>query len=274
MKESYHEESNKGKSTYTGKNGEVLGFDLDEAEGIKPATGAEAFATLSNTEQLRILGPAKYAAWKEGKFGLGDLVGRKYDVQWGWTRYEKSLKELVGVEEAKAYTRLALMGVAKNAGNYSVDDLVRVAGLGLRELAPGEIQVIREFVSKAGFSPDLEKCGSRIAGLVWEGKVIHSTDRLPNGVVHYLRHVVYGKEWPVGTTFEGYTSSLQSVILSDKSKIMICKYGDFSQIGFYGSDGIWVDYRVKYGYWSTGFKSETLEKILESPNRKEIKWLR
>ncbi|HOV07051.1 MAG TPA: hypothetical protein PLV27_07320 [Anaerolineaceae bacterium] len=94
MKESYHEGSDKGKSTYTGKNGEVLGFDLDEAEGIKPATGAEAFATLSNTEQLRILGPAKYAAWKEGKFRLGDLIGRKYDVQWGWTRYEKSMLEM------------------------------------------------------------------------------------------------------------------------------------------------------------------------------------
>jgi hypothetical protein len=34
------------------------------------------------------------AARKEGKFELAELVGRTHDAQWGWTRYEKSLKEL------------------------------------------------------------------------------------------------------------------------------------------------------------------------------------
>lgn len=57
-------------------------------------TGSETFSQLANTEQLKVLGPAKYAAWKEGKFTLTDLVGRKYDPQWGWTGYEKSLTEL------------------------------------------------------------------------------------------------------------------------------------------------------------------------------------
>jgi hypothetical protein len=73
------------------------------------------------------------------------------------------------VNRVEWYPRRALIGVAKNAGNYSVDDLVRVAGLRLRELTPGEIQKIREVVAIAGFSSDLEKCGSRIAGLIWEG---------------------------------------------------------------------------------------------------------
>ena len=70
------------------------GFDIDEAEGLKPIAGTEAFAQLSDTEQLRVLGPAKYAVWKEYKCVLRVLVGRKYDPQWGWTRYEKSLKGL------------------------------------------------------------------------------------------------------------------------------------------------------------------------------------
>lgn len=205
---------------------------------------------------------------------LSDLVGRKYDPQWGWTRYEKSLKELIGAEQAKGYTRLALMGVAKNAGNYSVDDLVRVAGLGLRELTPGEILVIREFVSKAGFSSDLEKCGSRIAGLVWEGKIIHSTDKLPTGIVHYLRHAVYGNEWPAGTTAEEYYASLQSVIMDKESRIMISDLHNFRQIGFFSSEGIWVDYRIKYGKWVTGMYLDDINKILTDTRRKNIKWLK
>lgn len=43
---------------------------------------------------MKILGPAKYAAWKEEKFALPDLVGRKADPDWGVTLYEKSLAEL------------------------------------------------------------------------------------------------------------------------------------------------------------------------------------
>lgn len=251
-----------------------LGFDIDEAEGLKPATGIAAFGQLSDTEQLRVLGPAKYAAWKEGKFELGDVVGRKYDPQWGWTRYEKSLKDLIGAEEAKGYTRLALMGVAKNAGDYSVDDLIRVAGLGLRELTPAEIQKIREVVAVAGFSSDPEKCGSRIAGLIWEGKVIHSADKLPTGVVHYLRHAVQGNEWPSGTTIEEYYANLNSVVMDKESQIIISDLHNFRQIGFFSSEGIWVDYRIKYGKWVTGMYLDDINKVLTDPRRKNIKWLK
>jgi hypothetical protein len=57
-------------------------------------------------------------------------------------RYEKSLKEVLGEEEAKKYTRLALLGVARNAPGYSANDLIQVAGLGLRELTPQELNKV------------------------------------------------------------------------------------------------------------------------------------
>jgi hypothetical protein len=96
------------------------GFDIDEVEGLKSIKGIEVFSQLSDTEQLRVLGPTKCAALKENKFVFSDLVGRKYDPQWGWTRYEKSLNELIGAEQAKGTTRLALASLGWEGG-FSVD---------------------------------------------------------------------------------------------------------------------------------------------------------
>lgn len=224
---------------------------------------------------MRIPGPVKFAAYKDGTFQLSDLVGETTNSRWGAMRYEKSLKEVLGEEKAKEYTRLALLGVARNAPGYSADDLIRVVGVGLRELTPQELNKVIEHVANIGFNPNaLEKCGSRIGGLVWNGQVLKSTDKLPTGVVHYLRHVVAQSEWSQGTLLDDYYKSLKNIILDKETKIVISRYGKFWQIGFLGQDGTWIDYRVKYGYWSTGFRPGNFETMFNSLQRSEIKWLR
>jgi hypothetical protein len=248
-------------------------------------TGIEAFSQLANTEQLKILGPAKYAAWKEEKFTLTDLVGRKYDPQWGWTGYEKSLTEMIGVEQAKGYTRLALMGVAQNAGNYSADDLIRVAGLGFRELSPSELNKVVEKVGLLGLNQDpIKKIDHSIAGLMWNGKILQKGDMISPEEAHYLKHVVVNGEWPIGTTLSEYSNSLRETILNPNSSIFISKFDGNWQIGFIGKSSKWqgkegypnilVEYRVKYSYWVTGFQPEDILNQVNSNNRNGIVWVR
>jgi len=222
------------------KSWRELGFDMDDVEGKFPETGITAFGKLSDTEQVKILGPAKYAAWKEGKFGLEDLVGRRYDPQWGWSRYEKSLKELIGAEQAKGYTRLALMGVAKHAGKYSVDDLVRVAGLGLRELTPKEVNTITRYIAQGQFEPNgKQRVVNLLSGQVWDRRKLEKGDMVEPGVIHYLKHVVVEKEWPSETNYEQYVQSLKDIIENPKSGIFVSKYNEAWQVGFIGESGKW-----------------------------------
>ena len=203
------------------------------------------------------------------------IVGRKYDPGWGSMRAERSLLSILGADKAKMYTRLALMGVAQQAGDHTVDDLIQMVGIGLRDLTPDEFQRVVTHVANAGFDPDrLERAGSRIAGLLWNGKVVKGGDLLPPGEVHYLRHVVAGREWPEGTSINDYYASLRSTIVDSTTKIVISRYGNFWQIGFWGVDGTWVEYRVQYRYWSTGLRPTSLEKVINSKYRKFVKWLR
>jgi len=76
--------------------GKQYGIDLsgigDTNPDIEP--GISLFERLPAEKQIKILGPAKWAAWKDGQFALPDVVGRKRSREWGTHRYEKSLKEL------------------------------------------------------------------------------------------------------------------------------------------------------------------------------------
>lgn len=266
-----------------GEIGKRYGIDLSDLPDTNPEIrlGASLFMQLPAEKQIKILGPAKYAAWKDGKFTLSDLVGRKRSREWGTHRYERSLQDLIG-DKAKEYTRLALMGIARRAGNYTVDDLIRVAGIGLRELTSEELERVVRHVAKAGFDPNgLERCGGRLDGLVWKGKTLRGSDMLPPGEAHYLRHAVYGQEWPDGTTLTEYYQSLEDVILDPESRILISKFGDEWQVGFLGENQpgmqytyTWVDYRVSTHHWITGFMTNDFDEVLNNPRRTVKRWVR
>jgi hypothetical protein len=76
------------------KSWKELGFpDLEETRYRTKDTGVQAFEKLDDAMKLKILGPGKFIAYREGAITLPDLVGRKYSRRWGSVRYEKSLKE-------------------------------------------------------------------------------------------------------------------------------------------------------------------------------------
>lgn len=62
--------------------------------------GAEQFAALEPAAQDAILGRAGGAAYRAGALRLEDVVGQRFDPDWGSTRRVKSLREVLGAEEA------------------------------------------------------------------------------------------------------------------------------------------------------------------------------
>ena len=81
--------------------GEMYGIDLSEVPetSVVVESGATLFDRLSREQQISVLGPAKWAAWRDGLITFDDnpmtgIVGRKYDPVWGSMRAERSLKRL------------------------------------------------------------------------------------------------------------------------------------------------------------------------------------
>lgn len=266
-------------------NGRCAMVPIIRGVAFEVRAGRDLFAELASNTQIKILGPAKWAAWKDGKVTLDEhpltgIVGRRHDPVWGSMRYERSLREILGREAAKSYTRLALMGLAKE--QLSADDLIKAAGLGTRALTPNELERIVQHVAAAGFDPNaLERAGGRLAGTTWNGVVLKGNSMIPPGVAHYLRHVIVQEEWPKGTLIDDYYQSLKSIIQDGRSKILISKLNDEWQIGFLGSslpgtkyNYIWIDYRVSRGHWITGLQLEDLDEFLKESKKANLKWLR
>lgn len=80
---------------------------LDEMESPQRQTGAEWFDQQSAEVQQQVLGPSKYAAYQDGAITLDDLVGTKQDANWGGSRYERSLKDVLGTKQAQQYYKKA-----------------------------------------------------------------------------------------------------------------------------------------------------------------------
>ena len=70
-------------------------------------SGEAYFRSLSAEEQRAILGPSKWLAWKDGKFGFDALSRKTYSALWGEGVRQASLVELLGEKEAKRYKALA-----------------------------------------------------------------------------------------------------------------------------------------------------------------------
>ncbi len=56
-------------------------------------TGAERFAAFTEDEQLAILGPGKFEAYRDGRITLEDLVQRTYSERWGAGTREATMAE-------------------------------------------------------------------------------------------------------------------------------------------------------------------------------------
>jgi len=75
--------------------------------------GVDWFAKQDEETQRRVLGGPAFAAFKAGKVDLRDFVGRRRSVEWGTTRYAKSLKAIVGTSDARKWREEFANGVLK-----------------------------------------------------------------------------------------------------------------------------------------------------------------
>lgn len=80
----------------------IAGADVAQP-AYKP--GTERFAELDEAEQLQILGPAKFAAYRDKRITLTDLAGFRRDPRWGKVGFEKSLTAILGADKAKRHRR-------------------------------------------------------------------------------------------------------------------------------------------------------------------------
>lgn len=166
-----------------------------------------------------------------------------------------------------------------------VNRLILDAATGARRLTPEELRSIIEHVAQAGFDPtEREQAGGRLAGIEWQGQTIRGRDWLSPSEAHYLRHVVVQREWPVGTTLQGYLDSIAQVITDRRSGVVTSQYQGAWQLAILrrshelrGSEGaawILVDYRVALGRWVTAFQPREGLAVLRRPERGGVRWLR
>jgi len=68
-------------------------------------TGAQWFARQPENVQHQVLGNAGFNAYKAGAVSLSDFVGQSQSKAWGSTRYARSLKAVLGPEEAIKWSK-------------------------------------------------------------------------------------------------------------------------------------------------------------------------
>lgn len=92
-----------------------LGFSGIEDTSVQAGDikrGSEWFSRQDASTQERMMGQAKFAAWEAGALrrDLSDLVGVKRSRLWGNSVFERSLKDILGEDEALRWRREARVG--------------------------------------------------------------------------------------------------------------------------------------------------------------------
>jgi hypothetical protein len=177
--------------------------------------------------------------------------------------------------------------VASIAGGASspLDELIVSAAVGTLRLTARQLSQVRDHVAQAGFDPTArERVRAELAGVVWAGQILTARDRLPPAERHYLKHVVMRAEWPRGITLVEYVASLRRVVLDRRSGVLTSRYQGTWQVGFIapartmrglrGGDWILVEYRLATGFWVSGYQFAGGLRVLNSPQRTELRWLR
>lgn len=142
----------------------------------RTGTGVDYFKSLTPEEQRKILGNAKWLAWKEGKFAFDDIWKSTWSDEWGAGKAAASLNELVGEDEAKRYFTLA--SLKKSVGWADAgEDQTFIAGK-LSEFVREKIgdivssdtinmtNSVREHVQKHSNEFDVERAFTMLAGII------------------------------------------------------------------------------------------------------------
>ena len=177
------------------------------------------------------------------------------------------------------------MDTSEDQSAAEANRLIVEAGSASRELSGAELQRVLEHVARVGFQSATPAKASRLGGIVWQGRVLRASERLPSAEVHYLRHAVAEQEWPPGTTLAGYLQSIRDVILDPRSGVLVSQLEGEWQLtvvrqsgplrGPAGYEWVMVDYRVSITSWVTAFQLRRgLDEITGSARRQGVRWLR
>jgi hypothetical protein len=167
----------------------------------------------------------------------------------------------------------------------TVDRLIVEAAQGGPHLSETDLQRVLDHVARAGFDTSTQsRVGGLGAGVTWQGRVLAAGDRLPPQDAHYLRHVLGGQEWPPGTSLPEYVRSIRETVIDPRSGVLVSRYQGAWQLGVVGRSGAWrgpsghrwllVEYRVGLGHWVTAYQPRDGLRVLLSPVRTELRWLR
>lgn len=229
--------------------------------------GDERFRQLTPEQQRAALGPAAYEAYRDGAFGLADLVGRTRSRRWGESVHVRSLSSVLGEERAAGYNRYVQI-TAHNKALSNLGEVDRkwlLAGLGARPLPDAELPEMLAYVAGQKFL------------------VNTAGDRTDNN--HFKKHVRKRGEWPPDTSLDGYLQSVADAVRSPQyvftglfqgrhwTVTLVAPSGAHRGPG--GSNVIMVEYRVGRGI-ATGFqpRGDTIEGIVGHPDRSEVRWVR
>lgn len=247
-----------------------LGFSGIEEAKFRQDTGIEAFGKLPEATKYKILGPAKYAAMRDGRIKLDDLIGRRYDPRWGWMRYEKSLREL-GIDWRD------YIGIRSKAPT-SQEDLAKWEDLGRRLSNPLSqvIGTIQRWSGKINLI-DPARAPDYMGAKEWNCDIVLRTDVRSNTLIHEMIHghsvgltpeaYIRNRGWE-----EGIVEKLQRMLGANA----LASIGETPITGTYAYNG-YVSALEKLRRWSKKSEEEFYLELIrinlaERPN-KVLQWL-
>ncbi|MBI2954242.1 MAG: hypothetical protein HYY30_08010 [Chloroflexi bacterium] len=240
-----------------------LGFKNVPESRVEIEKGTDRFERLSDDEKKRILGPAKFAAYKDGKLKLEDVAGFARHKNWGPVGYERSLRDILGEKEAKKWMAEA---VKTQRMQGEPNKLIREWINPKRVPSEAEIRNVLEYVAKAPFRSAVTGVDKVAQGQMFLGRRLNAKE--PSIVAHLAKRVLVESQWTESTTLDQYLADIHSVAGDPDVKMAVyVRRGKALYLGLLGRNRVpserlgarpenylWVVYSPDYGTIVSGYQ--------------------
>jgi len=239
----------------------------------------DLFERLPDGRKRQILGPAKFAAYQNGKLKPEDMAGFRRDKKWGPVGYERSLRDILGSKQAEKWIAEAVK--AKRMQDEP-NRLIREWLNPKRKPTEAEIRKVLDHVAKAPFSTRPVAVDKSIRGQVFQGRKLG--DREPSIIAHFAKRVLINRQWTGDVTPAEFVDHLHFAFLEQSAKRAV--YVGHDQRTYFsvlapntipsdrlGSDSqpfLWVVYTADYGTIVTGYQVPGIEEITLPA---KVRWL-
>ncbi|MBI2954237.1 MAG: minor capsid protein [Chloroflexi bacterium] len=260
------------------KTWEELGFKNVPETSVQVEKGTDLFERLSDERKREILGPAKFAAYKDGKLKLEDVAGFARHKEWGPVGYERSLRDILGEREARKWTAEAAK--AKKM-QEEPNKLIRSLLNPKRTLTDDEWKSVIEHVKRAPFASREVSVHKDIRGRTFLGRQLRGKE--PSVIAHFAKRVLLENQWVDGTSEDQYLADLRSILDDHElSKVVYQGTDEKVYLGFLAPNRlpvertgmnrrpfIWFIYSADYGTITSGYQVSSIDKITLP---KGVKW--